>query len=222
VQKIAVVVVVSTAAVAFAMRPELAGTRALYLIVAAAYAALAAWALWEMWDDGTLVDRLSPRWGDLSIGVIVAMLLIGGSWAGRVMLSSSGTPRQAWLYRLYLQLGSAEEVQRSLLLIVLLILIPVLEEIVWRGMVLQHLTARLGPRRAWPLAALLYAFSVAPSVFTLADPIAGPNPLLFVAALGCGIFWTFIASRTNRLPPSIISHVAFTYFSVTQFRTPGM
>ena len=89
-------------------------------------------------------------------------------------------------------------------------------------MVLHQLTERLGPRRAWPLAALLYALSVAPTIFTLADPIAGPNPLLFIAALGCGIFWTFIASRTNRLPPSIISHVAFTYFSVTQFRTPGL
>jgi hypothetical protein len=52
--------------------------------------------------------------------------------------------------------------------------------------------------------------------------VAGKNPLLFVAALGCGIFWSFLASVTNRLPPVIISHVAITYFSVTQFRAPGL
>ena len=220
-QKVAVVVVVTTAAVAFAMRPDMAGATALYLVMAAAYAALAAWALYQMWDDGTLLDRLTPRWGDLSIGVVTAGLLIAGSWVGRTALAASG-PRQGWLYRIYLQLGSAEDIERSILITALLMLIPVLEEIVWRGMVLTELTDRLGARRAAPLAALLYACSVAPTIFTLADPIAGPNPLLFVAALGCGIFWTFSASITRRLAPSIISHIAFTYFSVTQFRTPGL
>jgi uncharacterized protein len=222
VQKVAIVVVVTTAAVAFAMRPELAGTRTLYLVMGLAYAALAAWALYAMWDDGTLVDRLSPRWGDLSIGVVVTLLLIPASWAGRALLAAPGTPRQGWLYRLYLQLGSAEAIEHSLLITLLLIAIPILEEIVWRGMVLEELTQRLGQRRAWPLATLLYAFSVGPTIFTLADPIAGPNPLLFVAALGCGIFWTFVASVTKRLPPGIIAHIAFTYFSVTQFRAPGL
>jgi membrane protease YdiL (CAAX protease family) len=222
VNKVAIVVVATTIAIGFAMRPELAGSKTMYLTIAAVYAALAGWALYEMWDDGTLIDRLSPRWGDLSMGFVVAALLFAGSWVGRSLIASSGTPGQAWLFHLYLQLGDPAQIETSLLITLVLLLVPVLEEIVWRGMVLQHLTKRFGQRRAWPLAALLYAISVAPSIFTLADPVAGKNPLLFVAALGCGIFWSFLASVTNRLPPVIVSHIAFTYFSVTQFRAPGL
>jgi membrane protease YdiL (CAAX protease family) len=222
VTKVAVAVVATTAAIGFALRPELAGSKAMYLVIAAAYAVLAGWALYEMWDDGTLLDRLSPRWGDLSMGVLVAGLLFAGSWVGRSLLASSGTPGQAWLFHIYLQLGDAAQIERSLVITAVLLVVPILEEIVWRGMVLGHLTKQFGQRRAWPLAALLYAVSVVPSVFTLADPVAGKNPLLFVAALGCGIFWSFLASVTNRLPPVIISHIAFTYFSVTQFRAPGL
>ena len=215
------VVVATTAAIAFALRPELAGSKAMYLVIGAVYAVLAAWALYGMWDDGTLVDRLSPRWGDLSIGFVVAGILFVGSWIGRSLLASPGTPGQAWMFRIYLQLGDAAAIERSVVITILLLVVPILEEIVWRGMVLSRLTERFGARRAWPLAALLYAVSVAPSIFTLADPMAGKNPLLFVAALGCGIFWSFLASMANRLPPVIISHIAFTYFSVMQFRVPG-
>jgi membrane protease YdiL (CAAX protease family) len=222
VQKVAVVVVATTAAIGFALRPELAGSKAMYMVIAAVYAVLAGWALYEMWDDGTLLDRLSPRWGDLSMGVLVAGFLFAGSWVGRSLLASSGSPGQAWMFHIYIQLGDAAQIERSLVITAVLLVVPILEEVVWRGMVLGHLTKEFGQRRAWPLAALLYAVSVVPSVFTLADPVAGKNPLLFVAALGCGIFWSFLASVTNRLPPVIISHIAFTYFSVTQFRAPGL
>jgi membrane protease YdiL (CAAX protease family) len=89
-------------------------------------------------------------------------------------------------------------------------------------MVLDVLSETVGSRRAPPLDALLYAVSVTPTIFTLADPVAGPNPLLFFAALGCGIFFSYLASITRRLPPAIIAHIAFTYFSATQFRAPGL
>ena len=56
----------------------------------------------------------------------------------------------------------------------------------------------------------------------LADPTAGPNPLLVVAALGCGLFWSFTASILGRLPPVIISHMVFTYFVSVQFHPPGL
>jgi membrane protease YdiL (CAAX protease family) len=56
----------------------------------------------------------------------------------------------------------------------------------------------------------------------LRDPVAGPNPLLVIGALGCGIVWTYTALLTKRLPPVIFSHIAFTYFSAAQFRIPGM
>jgi membrane protease YdiL (CAAX protease family) len=218
---VALVVVTTAAAIAFALRHEHAGSFTMYGTIAAAYGALSALAVYKMWDDGTLVDRVAPRWGDLSIGVVVAAVLLLGSWAGRSLLAPASSPRHAWLLHIYLQLGDTKSIQSSVVLTALILLIPVFEELVWRGLVLDELTARLGTRRAWPVAAVLYALSVAPSIVTLADPIAGPNPLLFAAALGCGIFWSFLAAMTRRLPPVIVSHIAFTYFSIAQFRTPG-
>jgi membrane protease YdiL (CAAX protease family) len=219
---IALVVLLIAAAMAFAFRPELATTPWLWLGLFVPYAALSALAVYRMWDNGTLVDWLKPRWGDLSIGVVVAALLLLSSWAARAILAPPGTDRHAWLLRVYLQFGSAEAIQRSLLLTLAIIVIPIFEELVWRQLVLTEILERFKTRRAWPLAALLYAAAHLPTVFTLRDPIAGPNPLLFVASLGCGIVWAFMATMLGRLPPVIIAHVAFTYFTATQFRLPGM
>jgi membrane protease YdiL (CAAX protease family) len=221
-REIALVVVGVAAAVAFAFRPELAGSTTLYLVMGGAYAALGALAVYRMWDRGTLVDLLKPRWGDLSVGVLIAAVLLMSSWAGRALLAPVGTERHAWLLRIYLQLGDAETIQNSIVIVVLLVLVPVLEEVVWRGMVLDVLRERFGARFAWPIAALLYALALSPTLVTLADPEAGYNPLLVIAGLGCGIFWSFTALVMKRLPPVMISHIAFSYFSVMQFRLPGM
>ncbi|HMJ09779.1 MAG TPA: CPBP family glutamic-type intramembrane protease [Polyangiaceae bacterium] len=221
-RRTALVVAVIAAAMAFSFRPELATTPMMWLGLAIPYAALAGLAIHKMWDDGTLVDWLKPRWGDLSIGVLVAAVLLLSSWAARSLLAPAGSSRHAWLLRIYLQFGSAEVIQRSLLLTLVIVAIPVFEELVWRQLVLRELLDRFKTRRAWPLAALLYAAAHLPTVYTLRDPSAGLNPLLFVAALGCGIVWSFMAAMLGRLPPVIISHVAFTYFTATQFRLPGM
>jgi membrane protease YdiL (CAAX protease family) len=93
---------------------------------------------------------------------------------------------------------------------------------VWRGLVLDRLAERFGSRRGWILSALCYSLSLAPTLFALRDPVAGLNPLLMIAALGCGIVWGFMAARFGRLFPAIFSHMAFTYFSAVQFRWPGM
>jgi membrane protease YdiL (CAAX protease family) len=215
------VLLLTAAATAFAFRPELASEPAMWLGIALPYALLAALAVYRMWDRGTLRDWLRPEWGDLSIGVVIAALLLVASWAARSLLAPAGTVRHAWLLRVYLQFGSAEAIQRALLPTLVVITVPIFEELVWRQMVLQELVDRFKTRRVWPLAALLYGLALLPSVFTLRDPVAGLNPLLFVAALGCGIFWSFLASMIGRLPPVIISHVAFTYFTATQFRWPG-
>jgi uncharacterized protein len=216
------VVALIAASTALGMRPALAATPWMWLALGIPYALLALIALHKMWDEGTLVDALKPRWGDLSLGVGLAAVLLVASWAARSLLAPPGSSRHVWLLRIYLQFGSAETIQRSLWLTLLVLVIPFFEELVWRHMVLKEITDRFNSRRAWPLAALLYAVALLPSVFTLQDPIAGPNPLLFTAALGAGIVWSFVASTLGRLPPVIISHMAFTYFSATQFRLPGM
>jgi membrane protease YdiL (CAAX protease family) len=210
------------AAVSFAFRPELGGTLSFWLGMLLPYLALAGLALWAMWDDGTLFDKLRPRWGDLSIGALSAIVLLLASWGVRTYYAPPGTPRQAWLLRVYLQIGDAEALQRSVLLTTCVIAIPVLEEIVWRGFVLGRLEGVVGARAAPPLSALLYGLSILPSVWLLRDPVAGLNPLLVIGALGCGIVWAYTVVLTKRLPPVIFSHIAFTYFSAAQFRIPGM
>lgn len=219
---VALTFVVVAAAVGFASRRAFAGSMALWLALGAPYLALAALALVKMWRDGTFVDRLKPRWGDLSIGVISAALLLIASWGAREVLAPAGASRNAWLLHIYILLGSPNRIQDSVVWTGLVLLVPLLSEIAWRGMVLDALNERFGARRGWLLAALAYTLAIVPSAFTLADPTAGLNPLLVVGALGCGLVWSLIASKMGRLPAVIISHVAFVYFSVVQFRWPGM
>ena len=219
---IALFALAAAAAMAAAVRPPLAGSSSMYLILLGTYSVLGAAAAYLLWQDGSLRERLSPRWGDLSIGAVSAAALLVASWAARSVLAPAGTPQQAWMVHIYLQIGDAELIQRSSLVMVAVVAVSLLEELVWRGYALSALEERVGSRRAWPLSALLYGLTLLPTVFTLADPVAGPNPLLFVGALGCGIVWSFLAHLTGRLPPVMISHAAFTYFSVAQFRWPGL
>jgi membrane protease YdiL (CAAX protease family) len=181
---------------------------------------LAALAIQGFVRDGTLSERLMPKWGDLSRGALPGIGLLVASWAARAVLVPTGTARQAWLLHLYLVLGDPELLQHSVFLTSALIVIVLAEELVWRGMVLDELTAAYGNRRAWVLATLLYALAALPTVYSLRDPLAGPNPLLVIAAFGCGLIWTFLAGRTGRLWPSAMSHLVFTYFSAVQFRWP--
>lgn len=216
------VVVAVTAAIAYATRPEVAGTDRMWWVLGVVYALLAVAAVHKMVGDGTLVDVLAPRWGDLSIGAVSALVLLFGSWAGRAVLAPSGSPEQAWIYHVYLAIGSAEAIQRSVGLTLAILTIAALEEVVWRGLVLGELSDRVGTRKAWPLAALLYTAALTPTLWTLSDPTAGLNPLPVLAAAGCGLVWSFLASITGRLPPAIVSHMAFTYFTAAQFRLPGL
>lgn len=218
---VAIVFLVVASVHAYALRLEFAGTWKLWAIMGGAYAVLAIYSLWRMWDDGTIFERLRPRWGDLSVGALTAMALLFASWAARAVLAPMGSPRHLWILRIYEELGDPEKIQRSVLLTGAVLSICAFEEIVWRGFVLGELEERFGTRRAWPLAALLYALAIAPSVVALSDRVAGVNPLLALAALGCGIVWSFTAMMMRRLPPVIFSHMAFTYFSAVQFRWPG-
>lgn len=210
------------AAHALAFRPALSGSPTLFWWLLGAYGLLSLLALRHFWNEGTLLDRLMPRWGDLSIGILLTALLLLASFVARGALAPAGTVRYAWLYRLYLQLGNPEVVQHSVLLTGAVLLVAIGEELVWRGLVLDILSERLGTRRGWIAATLAYTLATVPTVFTLRDPVAGLNPLLPTAAFGAGLVWSFVAARLGRLTPVMISHMAFTYFSVVQFRWPGM
>jgi membrane protease YdiL (CAAX protease family) len=211
------VVVAVTATYAAAFRPEVAGPTFLW-IFALPHFLLAAFAARQLGRDGTLVTRVTPRWGDLTLGVAVSGLLLLASWGARAVLVPTGTPRTLWLLMLYAQLGDPDALQRSALLTVLLIAITFAEELIWRGLVLDRLTERLGTRRGWMAAAALYGLATLPTVFTMRVEGVGLNPLIAFAAFGCGLTWTFLANVTGRLLPSALSHAVFSYFSAVQFR----
>jgi membrane protease YdiL (CAAX protease family) len=219
VKSVALVFVLVTAGYAWAFQRSVAGTTEFLLRFAAPHAVLVAYSIRVLARDGVLFERLKPRWGDLSLGVVTALVLLMASWAARATLAPQGSERQIWLWYVYLQLGDPELIQRSIVLSSMLFLIAFAEELVWRGLVVHELSERFGARRGWMFAALLYSLASLPTVYTLrAD--AGYNPLLVLATLGCGIVWTFLAVRTGRLVPGIISHMAFTYFSAVQFGIP--
>jgi len=218
--KVLVVFVAALATYTVAFRPTFADSAMFYVVFGVPHVALAAYAARSLAEQGKLRARITPTYGDISIGALSGIALLVASWGVRSVLAPSGSPRQVWLLRLFLQLGDPERLQHSVLLTGALCVIVLTEELVWRGFVLEELTERLGPRRGWLVAALLYALVALPTVYLQRDPIAGPNPLLVVAAFGCGIVWTFMAGRFGRLLPGAFSHLVFTYFSAVQFRWP--
>lgn len=219
-KRVALVLLVLLVANSLAFRDSVAGTPAFLWTLALPYLGLAALTIHHFWDQGTLIDRLKPRGGDIAIGFFSWAVLMLASWLGRSALAPIGTPRQAWLYRIYLQIGDPEMLQHSVFLTLVLLFVALAEELVWRGLVLDLVSERLGTRHGWTITTLLYAFTICPTLYLLRDPSAGLNPLLPIAALGAGLVWGFLAGRLGRLMPVFVSHMAFTYFSAVQFRWP--
>jgi hypothetical protein len=72
------------------------------------------------------------------------------------------------------------------------------------------------PRRAALISSLLYAAAHLPTLFLLRPPGGSLNPLVMLAALGCGLVWSFLVLRTGRLTPAILAHALFSW-SVIEF-----
>jgi CAAX protease family protein len=214
----ALFVVVLAVAAGVASRAQIAGSAMILVVLVVPYAITAAIALFGMHRRGELGALLRPRSGDLTFGAIAAALLFFVALLGRMALAPHGSAREGWLVRVYLQLGNQGMLQRHFLVIGLsVVAMAVLEEITWRGHVYGALKRRLGARKAWPLAAVLYALAQAPTIVMLRDPFAGPNPLVFLCALGCGLVWGLIAASTDRLPVAIFSHALFVWVVAFQF-----
>ena len=70
------VVAVVTATYAAAFRTEVSGTASFFLWFGLPHVALSAYVLYALHKDGTLRTRLTPKFGDLSLGVVVGLLLL--------------------------------------------------------------------------------------------------------------------------------------------------
>jgi CAAX protease family protein len=211
---VALVTAVVAAAIAYSLRPEVAGTWAMWLGLCLPYGALGVVALLRLRAAGLLRERLRLRGGDPTLGILLGVVLLAGAWPVCNVLAPAGSPRRAWLFQVFVVSGSAQETTFTLLLVLLVLL----EELVWRGLVQHELAQKLGPRSAPLAAAALYALAHLPSLFTLKDPVAGINPLLMVAAFALGLPCGYLVQRRGTLAAAIFCHGVFSYFGATSFK----
>ena len=83
------------------------------------------------------------------------------------------------------------------------------------------LEPKVGSRRAWIYGAFLYALAHLPTAFALRDANLGPNPVLPLAALACGLVWAFAVRKTGRLVPTILAHALFDWCVIVGYRLAG-
>jgi membrane protease YdiL (CAAX protease family) len=216
--------IVATIAVAayFAFDLGRAGDRTVFLVIGVPTVLLATLGVFRAKHDGVLKSWLSVRSGDFSRGFAAAVVLFGASYAFMKVVAPPESARASWLARLYLQIGEPSALRKHVGVVAgALIVLAVAEELVWRGLVMSLLEEKIGSRRAWVWAAVLYALAHAPTIWALRDPIAGPNPVLVLAAFSCGLVWAGMARRFERLLPSMFSHVLFAWAVVMMFRLWG-
>jgi hypothetical protein len=221
--QLAAIVVVIGASTYMGFQEKHAGKPAFVLIVGLPSVLFAAYGVYRAWSDGVIKERLRIRGGDFSIGAVSAAVLFGGAYGFTHFVAPLGTPRSGWLLRLYLQIGDPEVLRAKVPFIVaILIVLVVAEEIVWRYLVPTLLEEVVGSRRAWIAAAGLYALAHVPTAVSMWRKDTGYNPLLPIAALGCGLVWGAIVRRLGgRLLPAVFSHALFDWAVVMMFRLYG-
>jgi hypothetical protein len=204
------VTIAAGAVLTFAFDPVRAGQPTVVGSIGALYALIALVALVRLRRRGELFESARVVRGDISLAALVAGLCYGLCRVLLPLLAPHGSPREAWVLRVYLQIGDVAASGR--LAVGLAVFgVAALEEIAWRGLVLRTLEDAFGPRRALVYTTLLYGLAHAPTVFLLRDPSAGLNPLVLLAALGCGLLWGGLAVRAGRLVPSVLAHGLFTW-----------
>lgn len=208
------VTIATGAVITFAFDPARAGQASMIGSIGGLYALLTVITVARLQRRGELGERFRRMGGDVTFGAVTAGALYGAGRIGLMVLTPHGVPREAWIARVYLQIGDTAAVGRAVGFAVLAV--AALEEIVWRGLVLRTLDDALGGRRALLWSTLLFGLAHLPTVWLLRDPTAGPNPLILLAALGCSLVWGGMVLRTGRLLPSIVAHALFSW-SVIEF-----
>ena len=217
---LAVVLVGITSFLAFS--PAREGTTAFWLLAIGPQALLALIGAYFAHKEGLLREWFTPKWGDASLAAAQTFITMAGAWAGTKLLFAQGTPRQGFLLRLYIHLGDPRDFLKHIPLVAATLLIAAAaEETLWRGVVPMLLEPKVGSRRAWIYGAFLYALAHVPTAFALRDANLGPNPVLPLAALACGLVWAFAVRKTGRLVPTILAHALFAWFVIVGYRLAG-
>src|SRR5262249_40832159 len=158
-------------------------------------------------------------WGDITRGFACAFVLFVCAFGVVKLVTMNGSPRAAWMARLYLQLGDTKPLRQHQGWVGLaIVMLAIMEEIVWRGWVRTLLERLIRARFAWIAAAGLYALAHLPTLWALSDSDVGLNPLVMIAALGAGLVWSAMARYFGRLWPSIVCHALFDWAALMMFR----
>ncbi|MGC4065457.1 MAG: CPBP family intramembrane metalloprotease [Polyangiaceae bacterium] len=132
-----------------------------------------------------------------------------------------GSIREAWLARLYIQAGDPLELGRVGWLPLVILGWAISDEIIWRGWLQPVVTSRFGVTRGVLVLTAAYTAQSLPSIYYLADPSAGYNPLISILAACCGLCFSYITHLAGRITPSLIAHATLAYFTILEFR-PGL
>jgi membrane protease YdiL (CAAX protease family) len=200
-----------------AFQPARAGTLSFWALATGPTIVLGAFAAAWAEADGLLREWLAPRWGDFTRGLSGALALFVLAWVFVRVVAPVGSTREIWLVSIYGSLGDPRTLQVHATEVALCVVAAAAaEEILWRGLVTQLLAERFGSRWAWVWAAALYALATVPSALALRTGV-GPNPVLFLAALGGGLLWGGMARFFGRLAPGILAHALFDWATVMMF-----
>jgi membrane protease YdiL (CAAX protease family) len=205
----------SAGVIAYAFAPARAGQTAMLASIGGLYAVLATAALYQLHRRGDLRRLLLPARGDITLAAVTAGVLYGAARIVASALAAHGSSHELWIMRIYLQIGEAGEPERRLLGAAVFA-VAALEEIAWRGLLMRSIQGVAGPLRACVITTLLYAAAHLPTLALLRMPGAGYNPLVVLAALGCGLVWSLMVLRTGRLTPAILAHALFSW-SIIEF-----
>lgn len=199
-----------------------AGTLGAYLAVVAPSFAIAAFHVVEVVREGKKSPRfqkLVPRWGDLSLGFVVALAMFGSSYGIVRLVAGSG--KAIWVTRIYDQAGDTGVLKDHLVLVgVGMVVAAIAEELAWRGFVRDALLSRLGSK-AWLASAVFYAVAHLATVWRLADELMGKNPLLVLGTLASGLVYGAMSESTKRLAPAVVAHALFDWTVIVMFRLYG-
>jgi membrane protease YdiL (CAAX protease family) len=219
----ALFVVVVTAVLNYAaFQEKYAGTSMFWAVAAIAPLLFSVWAVLLARRDGDLRRLFHMRGGDVTLGILGAGVAVAAAVFVTRQWMPLGTPRANWVLRIYLQFGGPAELRARVgVITTLVVVVSAAEEIVWRYLVPRLLEDYVGTRRAWIYAWVLYALAHAPAAFALSAPRVGPNPLLPLAALGCGLVWACLARFTGRLLPSVVAHAFFACIILLFYRLYG-
>lgn len=143
-----------------------------------------------------LRELLSPGAGRVGWGLGFFAAMYGGGWVVLALLRLfDGVDGQ--IQAIY---GAAGAIPVTLALL-LLPLVILAEDLVWRCCVTLPLARRFGAGPGIALAGL---------AFGVAHLWAGP-PVLVVAAVGCGLLWSWLAVRTRSLIAPLIAHLLWDF-----------